>query len=108
MPLAPGIFPEDFKLGLVTPIFKSGKKKDMNKYRPVAVLLVCSTILEKFHLPLKLMERYMTPTCDLYPHNASECWATAVDNFAKITSTLQQIDLVWTCSLKSRQHHTCR
>ena len=35
---------------------------------------------------------------------ASECWATTVDNFAKIIkSTLQQIDLVWTLK-SSRQH----
>ena len=34
---------------------------------------------------------------------ASECWETTVDKFAKILlgSILQQIDLVWTCSLKS-------
>ena len=38
---------EDFKHGLVTPIFKSGKKEDMDNYRPVTVLPVCSRILEK-------------------------------------------------------------
>ena len=42
-----GIFPEDFKHGLVTPIFKSGKREDMDNYRFVTVLYVCSKILEK-------------------------------------------------------------
>ena len=45
--LASGIFPEDFKDGLVTPVFKSGKKEDMDNYRPITVLPACSKILEK-------------------------------------------------------------
>ena len=53
----------------------------------------------------RIYDTYMRPVLTY----ASKFWATTVDNFAKITkSTLQQINLVWTCSLKSRQHRTCR
>lgn len=45
--LRSGIIPSDFKLGQVTPIHKSGRKDDMDNYRPITVLPVCSKILEK-------------------------------------------------------------
>ena len=36
-----------FKLGKITPIYKSGSKHEMDNYRPITVLPVCSKILEK-------------------------------------------------------------
>ncbi|XP_057305372.1 uncharacterized protein LOC130642299 [Hydractinia symbiolongicarpus] len=45
--LRSGIMPSDFKLGQVTPIHKSGRKDDMDNYRPITVLPVCLKILEK-------------------------------------------------------------
>ena len=36
--LTTSIVPEDFKIGIITPIFKSGVKSDLDNYRPVTVL----------------------------------------------------------------------
>ena len=41
------IFPDDFKVGRVTPIFKSGDKEDLNNYRPISVLPTVARIFEK-------------------------------------------------------------
>jgi len=35
------------RYGIVTPIFKSGSKQDIDNYRPVSVLPTCSKIFEK-------------------------------------------------------------
>ena len=42
-----GIVPADFKLGKITPIYKSGSKQEMDNYRPITVLPVCSKIFER-------------------------------------------------------------
>ena len=41
------IFPDDFKVGRVTPIFKSLDKEDLNNYRPISVLATVARIFEK-------------------------------------------------------------
>ena len=41
------IFPHDFKVVRVTPIFKSGDKEDLNNYRPISVLPTVVRIFEK-------------------------------------------------------------
>ena len=45
--LQTGIVPVDFKHAVVTPIFKSGAKQELDNYRPVSVLPICSKIFEK-------------------------------------------------------------
>jgi len=45
--LKTGMVPVDFKYGIVTPIYKSGLKQELDNYRPVTVLPVCSKIFEK-------------------------------------------------------------
>ena len=42
-----GIFPDIWKLARVTPIFKSGVKRDLNNYRPISVISIFSKILER-------------------------------------------------------------
>ena len=44
--LSQGKIPEDFKIGKVTPIFKSRSKHQLDNYRPIIVLPICSNILE--------------------------------------------------------------
>lgn len=45
--LAKGSFSDSLKIAKVTPIFKSGDKKDAGNYRPVSVLPIISKIFEK-------------------------------------------------------------
>ena len=45
--ISTGIFPTDWKLAKVTPIFKKGKKDDMKNYRPISVISVVAKIFEK-------------------------------------------------------------
>ena len=41
------VFPDDFKTGKVTPIFKSGRKDDLNNYRPITVLPTVARVMER-------------------------------------------------------------
>ena len=45
--ISTGIFSTDWKLANVTPIFKKGKKDEMNNYRPISVISVVAKIFEK-------------------------------------------------------------
>ena len=40
-------FPDDFKVGKVAPVFKSGDKEDLNNYRPISVLPTIARIFER-------------------------------------------------------------
>ena len=42
-----GIFPHQFKLSKIIPVFKKGKNDDINNYRPISLLSPISKILEK-------------------------------------------------------------
>ena len=42
-----GIIPNDFKMGRVMPIFKSGSVSNIDNYRPISILPILSKILEK-------------------------------------------------------------
>ena len=41
-----GVFPNEFKIGKVIPIFKSGEKEDLNNYRPISVLSTIARVFE--------------------------------------------------------------
>lgn len=45
--LSSGIFPHDWKIAVVCPIFKSGSKYSVDNYRPISLLGVFSKLLEK-------------------------------------------------------------
>ena len=45
--LKTGIFPNDWALARVSPIFKSGVKSEIGNYRPISVLSTVSKIFEK-------------------------------------------------------------
>ena len=42
-----GVFPKDWKIAKVAPIFKSGSKSQMGNYRPISVLPTLARISEK-------------------------------------------------------------
>ena len=42
-----GVIPDDWKCARVTPLFKKGKRNDMDNYRPISVLPVASKLLER-------------------------------------------------------------
>ena len=42
-----GIFPDDFNLACISPIFKNGSKYDRNNYGPISVLSVVAKVFEK-------------------------------------------------------------
>ena len=42
-----GIFPTEWKLARVTPIFKKGKRDDPNNYRAISVIPTVAKIFEK-------------------------------------------------------------
>ena len=52
------IFPDNFKVGRVTPIFKSSDKGDLNNYRPISVLPTVLAIFEK--LLYEQLYKYLT------------------------------------------------
>ena len=59
-----GIYPAELKLARVTPIYKQGKKADVDNYRPISVLPVLSKILKK-HICHHFMA-YLNAHCPLY------------------------------------------
>ena len=42
-----GIFPEDWKCARVTPLFKDGKRDDLNNYRPISVISIVAKVFER-------------------------------------------------------------
>ena len=45
--LTTGIFPDDWKCAIVTPLFKQGSSSDMNNYRPISVISVVAKVFER-------------------------------------------------------------
>ena len=45
-----GIFPCDWKLAKVSPIFKNGSKSDLNNYRPISVIPALAKIFKKLSM----------------------------------------------------------
>jgi hypothetical protein len=45
--LTEGVFPEKMKLAHVIPVYKAGKKSEVNNYRPIALLACISKVLER-------------------------------------------------------------
>jgi hypothetical protein len=59
--LQEGVFPDCLKITKVTPVYKSGKKSDINNYRPISVLTSTSKIFEAIIL-LKRMLNHLNKT----------------------------------------------
>ncbi|VEN59337.1 unnamed protein product [Callosobruchus maculatus] len=58
-----GIFPEQLKMAVIKPLFKSGEKDSMNSYRPISILNSFSKIFE--HIMCKRV-LYFFNTCNIF------------------------------------------
>ena len=63
--LKSGIFPDDFKIARVSPIYKSGNKKERGNYRPISVLSIIAKIFEK--LVYSQLNKFLTENSILSP-----------------------------------------
>ena len=45
--ISTGVFPTEWKLARVSPIFKKGKRDDPNNYRPISIIPTVAKIFEK-------------------------------------------------------------
>jgi hypothetical protein len=54
------IWPDKLKIQIIRPIYKKGKKQDINNYRPISLLSIIDKILEKFFVNkiIKFFETY--------------------------------------------------
>lgn len=60
------VVPTNWKVSVVTPIFKSGSKSELNNYRPISILPVLSKIIEKW-VATKLIEHLNRGPTTLHP-----------------------------------------
>ena len=63
-----GIFPNDLKVAIISPIHKSGSKTQCNNYRPISVLSAVAKILES--LISKQLETYLEENGVITEHQA--------------------------------------
>ena len=75
-----GTFPNIWKLAKVTPIFKSGSKRDGNNYRPISVISVFFQMLDK--IAHDQLSRYLISNKVLTPHQST---------FRKMRSTITSL-----------------
>jgi hypothetical protein len=98
--LSSGIFPDFWKLALVTPIFKSGFRDDVENYRGISILSIFSKIFEK------LVVRILKPTIGYLidkSQHGFENGKSTVTNLAEYSSFLRknmkskgQVDSIYT------------
>ena len=71
------VFPSEWKLAKVTPVFKKGMKDDLNNYRPISVISVVSKVFER--LVYNQFYEYL---------NANQLLASCQSGFRSLHSTL--------------------
>ena len=59
-----GTFPDELKLGIITPVYKKGKKDEIENYRPISTLPIFGKIFEKI-LYSRIRKHYAMTNCIL-------------------------------------------
>ena len=74
------MFPCQWKIAKVTPLFKSGNKEECNNYRPISVLPLLSKILEKhvFLLFYKYLQQHRLLTDSQFGFRGNQSCQTAL------------------------------
>ena len=89
--LLTGIYPSDWKLAKVTPIFKNGSKTDLNNYRPISVIPAVAKIFEKIiydQLYNYLNVNDLLTSCQSQSYLANRLQRCNVNNHLSSTSPL--------------------
>jgi hypothetical protein len=100
--LKQGIFPNELKTAVVTPVYKKGLSNEINNYRPISVLSVFAKILEK--IMYSRLVSFLDSVHILYPkqfgfreNHSTELAVTEAINI--VTSSLNQKKLVLTVGM---------
>merc|ERR1712055_834307 len=83
-----GYFPDNLKLGCISPIYKNGDREKVNNYRPVCSLSPFSKIIEKAinNCMIKFIDKYNIFSKTQYGFRKNMGTDTALSNF---TDTIQ-------------------
>ena len=66
--IASNVFPSDWKVAKISPVFKSGNKSEANNYRPISVLPTIARVFEK--LVFEQLYSYFSENKFLYAHQS--------------------------------------
>ena len=78
-----GYFPQELKIGCITPIFKNGNKTTISNYRPVCSLSPISKIIEKvtYNKMIKFIDKYGILSKEQYGFRKNMGTDTALANY---------------------------
>lgn len=95
--LEQGVFPTDLKKSIVTPIFKSGNKDNVNNYRPISLLPTLSKIFEKIinSRLLNFLERHNLLSTNQYGFRAKKSTTDAINKL--VTHIVGNLDVNKKC-----------
>lgn len=70
-----GVIPQELKISIIRPVYKSGKKDDYTNCRPIAILCATAQIMEKH------VAHVMQSFCEKFPlHNPAQSGFTKIRN----------------------------
>lgn len=98
--LSSGVFPDIWKTALITPIFKSGNRRDVSNYRGISILSLISKIFER--LVRRKIDSFVSRLIDQSQHGF-ETGKSTVTNLSVYTLFIrkclnqgQQVDAIYT------------